>query len=160
MLWLAAWLVLVCAQKDAWEKLSTELCVEKAEAALWDSAEPQGLPSSLSPAVRGDRLRVAEVKGPLAQVTAKSFFPRLVWIEKNALGPCALATEGATTSLAAEVTRARALVRSLRAEVVACAEADSGGCEEVQQRLLRATEQLRRLCDADPACAAARKTRK
>jgi hypothetical protein len=172
--WLAVCAVLVRGRSVSLEQLKTEMCVNVAEAALWDDSQPQkgsssaggggasDVPSSLSPALRGDRVLVAgDVKGPQVLVTAKSFFPRFVWVATDALAPCA-DEAGSKTFLAAEVARARELVVSLRSEVVACAEAhgQENGCEGVQDRLLSAMDDLKRLCDADPDCKAARKKEK
>ncbi len=155
----AVWAVVAGAQKEWAQVKGDEMCVEVVEAALWDTADPKAtaVPSTLSPALRGDRVRVAELKGSLARVSAESFFPRFVWIAKEALAPCADA-EGSKSFLAAEVARARTLVRELKGKVVACEESGAEACEEEQQRLLSAMDDLKRLCDADPDCKAARKT--
>jgi hypothetical protein len=170
--WLAVCAVLVHGRSVSLEQLKTEACVNVAEAALWDdapqpqkgSSAPSGasdVPSSLSPALRGDRVLVAgDVKGPQVLVTAKSFFPRFVWIATDALAPCADQAGAKNNFLGAEVARARELVVRLRSDVVACAEAEPDAeCASVQDRLLGAMDDLKRLCDAAPDCKAARKKR-
>lgn len=139
------------------EDVGTERCVVVEQAALWDM-ENASVPSSLSPAVKGDRLRVAEVRGSWARVTAVSFSPRFAWVAVSSLKACEEATEKKIGSfLREEIVGARKRVRRLRKRVLRCGEDDALCFERGQKKLVRAMSNLSRLCNADPACAAARR---
>ncbi len=147
-----AWATQAAKAEDA----STERCVVVEQAALWDS-ETASTPSSLSPALKGDRLRVAEMRGPWARVTAASLSPRFAWVAMSALAACPEAERKKGSFLGDEIAASRRGVKRLRKRLLRCEEDNEACFAKGQEKLVRAMGQLRRLCSADAACAAARK---